>query len=134
MALGGDHFGLDVAAGAGEGLLARFGAGGFLGDLLSVAVAVGRTAGGAAARRGRGVGNGGVRPAGNGAVLAVLVGDGDLAVAGVLDLGILGFNGHVLAGRDALDRAAAGDRTAAAGRPIGNGQCSRNISDLIIVI
>ena len=85
---------------------------------------------------------------GDGAAVGVGGGLGDAAIlaGGGLHLGavLLGFRlgdgAIVILGGFGLDRAAAGGipvrggTTAAAGRPIGNGQCSRNISDLIVVI
>lgn len=71
-----------------------------------------------------------------GAVSGLVLGDGTAVLLGFR----LGDGAIVILGGFGLDRAAAGGipvrggTTAAAGRPIGNGQCSRNISDLIVVI
>ena len=110
MALCGDGFSVGRTAGAGEGLDASFSTGSFRGDRARVAVAVAITtaaggAGGLLVHRGGGAGAGGT----NRGILAALIGDSDLLIADVLDVGVLGLNGDVLVGLHFLHGAVAGD-------------------------
>ena len=114
MALGGDVFSVSRAAGAGEGLDSSLCTGRFLrhdacipgvGVLRRRRIAATAGTGGTLIHGSGGAGAGGT----DRGILAALVGDSDLLIADVLDVGFLGPNGDVLVGLHFLHGAAAGD-------------------------